>query len=91
MNPIQMPAAPIFKGKAQSNPTDKPTNIYDTKAITIGTLTSVIPRSIAAPTACKPSAYWNNPAIKDYLRITIGTDEEMNKLYEAIKVYMKEN
>ncbi len=35
--------------------------------------------------------HWNNPAIRDYLRITIGTDEEMNKLYEAIKVFMKEN
>ena len=35
--------------------------------------------------------HWNNPLIKDYLRITIGTDEEMNKLYDAIKVFMKEN
>ena len=57
MKPHQMPAAPIFSGNAHSSPTDKPTKIYDTKAIIIGTVTSVMPRSMAAPTACKPSAY----------------------------------
>lgn len=35
--------------------------------------------------------HWNNPLIKDYLRITIGTDDEMNKMYEAIKAFMKED
>ena len=35
--------------------------------------------------------HWNNPAIKDYLRITIGTEEEMNKLYQAIRDFMKED
>lgn len=33
--------------------------------------------------------HWNNPLIKDYLRITIGTDEEMDKLFETIEGYMK--
>ena len=32
--------------------------------------------------------HWNNPLIKDYLRITIGTDEEMNRLFDEIKKYM---
>ena len=35
--------------------------------------------------------HWNNPLIKEYLRITIGTDDEMNKMYEAIKAFMKED
>lgn len=29
--------------------------------------------------------YFNKPRIDNYLRITIGTDEEMDKLYEALK------
>ncbi|MCR5737618.1 MAG: histidinol-phosphate transaminase [Eubacterium sp.] len=28
--------------------------------------------------------YWNKPRIDNYLRITIGTDEEMEKLYQAL-------
>lgn len=32
--------------------------------------------------------HWNNPEIKDYLRITIGTDEEMQKFFEAVDKYM---
>ena len=28
--------------------------------------------------------YWNKPIIRDYLRITIGTDEEMDNLFEAL-------
>lgn len=28
--------------------------------------------------------YWNKPRIDNYLRITIGTDEEMEKLFEAL-------
>lgn len=35
--------------------------------------------------------HWNAPAIKDYLRITIGTDEEMDKMFEVMKQYMAEN
>lgn len=35
--------------------------------------------------------HWNNPAIKDYLRITIGTDDEMDRMFEVIKQYMEEN
>ena len=31
--------------------------------------------------------HWNQPAIKDYIRITIGTDEEMNALMKEIKNY----
>ena len=31
--------------------------------------------------------HWNQPAIKDYIRITIGTDEEMNALMNEIKNY----
>lgn len=30
--------------------------------------------------------YWNKPRIDNYLRITIGTDEEMEKLFEALKL-----
>lgn len=33
--------------------------------------------------------HWNSPLIKDYLRITIGTDEEMEKLFEKINEFMK--
>lgn len=29
--------------------------------------------------------HWNSPRIKDYLRITIGTDEQMDKVIEALK------
>ena len=29
--------------------------------------------------------HWNLPRIEDYLRITIGTDEQMNKVVEALK------
>lgn len=35
--------------------------------------------------------HWNNPSIKDYLRITIGTDDEMDRMFEVIKQYMEEN
>ena len=28
--------------------------------------------------------YWNKPRINNYLRITIGTDEEMERLYQAL-------
>lgn len=31
--------------------------------------------------------HWNQPAIKDYIRISIGTDEEMNALMNEIKNY----
>ena len=33
--------------------------------------------------------YFNKPMINNYLRITIGTDEEMEKLYEALKEIVK--
>ena len=29
--------------------------------------------------------YFNKPRIDNYLRVTIGTDEEMDKLYQALK------
>ncbi len=29
--------------------------------------------------------YWDKPIICDYLRITVGTDEEMDKLFEALE------
>ena len=29
--------------------------------------------------------YFNKPRIDNYLRITVGTDEEMKKLYEALE------
>ncbi|MDE5764520.1 MAG: histidinol-phosphate transaminase [Ruminococcus sp.] len=29
--------------------------------------------------------YWNKPVIRDYLRISIGTDEEMEKLFKALE------
>ena len=33
--------------------------------------------------------YFNTPGIDNYLRITIGTDEQMEKLYEALEEYIK--
>ena len=35
--------------------------------------------------------HWNAPLIKDYLRITIGTDKEMDIFFEYVDRYMKEN
>jgi len=32
--------------------------------------------------------YWNKPRISDYLRITIGTDEEMNRLLEILPNFL---
>jgi len=32
--------------------------------------------------------YWNSPRISEYLRITIGTDEEMRKLVEFLDAYL---
>ena len=29
--------------------------------------------------------YWDKPRIRDYLRITVGTEEEMKRLFEALK------
>ena len=34
--------------------------------------------------------YWNKPVICDYLRITVGTDDEMNALYKALDDILKE-
>ncbi len=34
--------------------------------------------------------YWNKPRIREYLRISIGTDEEMDALFEALRVILKE-
>ena len=33
--------------------------------------------------------YFNSPRIDNYLRITIGTDEEMEKLLEFLRAYLK--
>ena len=33
--------------------------------------------------------YFNKPRIDNYLRITIGTDEEMKKLVEFLKEYLQ--
>ena len=33
--------------------------------------------------------YWNKPRIDNSLRISIGTDEEMNKLIAFLKDYLK--
>lgn len=33
--------------------------------------------------------YWNKPRINSYLRITIGTQEEMNSLFEALEEILK--
>ncbi len=35
--------------------------------------------------------HWDAENIKDYLRITIGTDEEMKKFFEVVDIYMEEN
>lgn len=32
--------------------------------------------------------YWNKPRINNYLRISIGTDKEMDKLFEFLKGYL---
>lgn len=32
--------------------------------------------------------HWDNPQIKDYIRITIGTEEEMERLFGEIETYM---
>ncbi|MCI9143068.1 MAG: histidinol-phosphate transaminase [Lachnospiraceae bacterium] len=32
--------------------------------------------------------YWNKPRISNYLRITVGTDEEMDRLLDFLKAYM---
>lgn len=32
--------------------------------------------------------HWNSPLIKDYLRITIGTDKEMERLFKEIEEFM---
>ena len=34
--------------------------------------------------------YWDKPVIGDYLRITIGTEEEMNALYKALDEIIQE-
>lgn len=33
--------------------------------------------------------YFNKPRIDNYLRITIGTDEEMERLYEALELFLE--
>jgi len=33
--------------------------------------------------------YWNKPRISNYLRITIGTDEQMDRLLEFLKSYLQ--
>lgn len=33
--------------------------------------------------------YWNKPRISNYLRITIGTDEEMDRLFAFLREYLK--
>lgn len=33
--------------------------------------------------------HWNAPRIKDYLRITVGTDAEMDRLFETIEEFMR--
>ncbi|MBQ6814684.1 MAG: histidinol-phosphate transaminase [Lachnospiraceae bacterium] len=35
--------------------------------------------------------HWDNPLIKDYLRITVGTDAEMDRLFQVIEEYMSIN
>lgn len=35
--------------------------------------------------------HWNQPRIDDWLRITIGTNKEMNKVIEFLKSYLKKN
>ena len=34
--------------------------------------------------------YFNAPRINNYLRITVGTDEEMDRLFSFLKVYIEE-
>ena len=34
--------------------------------------------------------HWNSPLIKDYIRITIGTDEEMDTFFKYVDEYIKE-
>lgn len=34
--------------------------------------------------------FWNKPRIDNYLRITIGTDEEMEKLFEALRCILND-
>ena len=34
--------------------------------------------------------YWNKPRINNRLRITIGTDEQMDKMLAFLKDYLKE-
>lgn len=34
--------------------------------------------------------HWNNPLIKDYVRITIGTDDEMNIFFKYVDEFIKE-
>ncbi len=33
--------------------------------------------------------YWDKPLIKDYLRITIGTNEQMERLYKALEDFIR--
>mgnify|MGYP004691450851 FL=1 len=33
--------------------------------------------------------YWNKPRINNYMRITVGTDEEMNALFKALEEILK--
>jgi len=33
--------------------------------------------------------YWNKPRINNYLRISIGTDEEMDKVIDFLENYLK--
>lgn len=35
--------------------------------------------------------FWNKPIIGDYLRITVGTDDEMNALYKALDEILQED
>ena len=32
--------------------------------------------------------YWNKPRINNYLRITVGTDQEMDALLQFLKQYL---
>ena len=34
--------------------------------------------------------YFNKPRIQQYLRITIGTDEQIDKLVEELKIFLAE-
>lgn len=35
--------------------------------------------------------YWNDERIRDYMRITIGTDEEMKEFFKALKTILKDS